>query len=103
MTTPATISQSDQGSRPILDQRSRSHVVPDTAETKALPLWLWPRAAYVHVPFCAHHCGYCDFAIATGQDHAIELYLDALAAEIATLGEPRPVRTLFIEIGRAHV
>src|SRR4051812_23324288 len=26
--------------------------------------WIWPRAAYLHVPFCAHHCGYCDFAIA---------------------------------------
>jgi oxygen-independent coproporphyrinogen-3 oxidase len=62
----------------------------------ALPPWLWPRAAYVHVPFCAHHCGYCDFAIATGQDHLIELYLDALAAELATLGEAQPVRALFL-------
>src|SRR5207248_11395958 len=60
------------------------------------PPWLWPRAAYVHVPFCAHHCGYCDFAVATGQDHQIELYLDALAAEMALLGEPQPVRTLFL-------
>src|SRR5262245_4012971 len=58
--------------------------------------WLWPLAAYVHVPFCAHRCGYCDFAIAVGQDHLIELYLDALAAELATLGEPRPVETLFL-------
>jgi len=62
----------------------------------SLPAWVWPRAAYIHVPFCAHHCGYCDFAIATGQDHLIELYLDALAAELATLGEPQPVRTLFL-------
>ena len=60
------------------------------------PPWVWPRAAYLHVPFCAHHCGYCDFAIAVGQDHQIELYLDALDAEMAMLGEPRPVRTLFI-------
>jgi oxygen-independent coproporphyrinogen-3 oxidase len=60
------------------------------------PPWIEPRTAYVHVPFCAHHCGYCDFAVATGQDHLIELYLDALAAELATLGEPRPVETLFI-------
>src|SRR5207237_714278 len=60
------------------------------------PPWLWPRAAYVHVPFCAHHCGYCDFAVAAGQDHLIELYLDALSAELATLGEPKPVETLFI-------
>jgi oxygen-independent coproporphyrinogen-3 oxidase len=70
--------------------------MPFPANTETLPPWLWPHAAYLHVPFCAHHCGYCDFAIATGQDHLIELYLDALAAELAELGEPRPVRTLFL-------
>jgi oxygen-independent coproporphyrinogen-3 oxidase len=58
--------------------------------------WAPPRAAYVHVPFCAHRCSYCDFAIAVGRDDLIERYLDALAAELATLGEPRSVRTLFI-------
>src|SRR5262245_63324014 len=57
---------------------------------------MWPRAAYVHVPFCAHHCGYCDFAIAVGKETSIELYLDALAAEIATLGTPQPMRTIFL-------
>jgi oxygen-independent coproporphyrinogen-3 oxidase len=67
--------------------------VPPTAE---LPPWLWPRAAYVHVPFCAHHCGYCDFAIAVGQESSIELYLDALAAELATLDTPQRVRTVFL-------
>jgi oxygen-independent coproporphyrinogen-3 oxidase len=61
-----------------------------------MPPWLTPRTAYVHVPFCAHHCGYCDFAVAAGQDHLIELYLDALAAELATLGTPRPVESIFI-------
>jgi oxygen-independent coproporphyrinogen III oxidase len=63
---------------------------------ESLPPWVWPRAAYIHVPFCAHQCGYCDFAIAVGQDHLIELYLDALEAEMATLGTPQSVRTLFI-------
>ena len=58
--------------------------------------WLEPRTAYIHVPFCAHHCGYCDFAVAAGNDHLIDHYLDALALELATLGEPRPVETLFI-------
>jgi oxygen-independent coproporphyrinogen-3 oxidase len=57
---------------------------------------LWPRAAYVHVPFCAHHCGYCDFAVAAGKDHLIDRYLEALAAELATLGTPQPVETLFL-------
>jgi oxygen-independent coproporphyrinogen III oxidase len=61
-----------------------------------LPPWLWPRAAYVHVPFCAHRCGYCDFAIAVGQDDQVELYLDALGQELATLGRPQPVDTLFL-------
>jgi oxygen-independent coproporphyrinogen-3 oxidase len=60
------------------------------------PPWRWPRAAYVHVPFCAHHCGYCDFAIAVGQESRIDAYLDALAAELATLGEPQPVQTVFL-------
>jgi oxygen-independent coproporphyrinogen-3 oxidase len=60
------------------------------------PPWIWPRAAYVHIPFCAHHCGYCDFAVVTGQDHRIDLYLEALGAELTTLGSPQPVDTLFL-------
>src|SRR3954471_10837207 len=58
--------------------------------------WLEPRTAYVHVPFCAHHCGYCDFAVTAGNDHLIDLYVEALAAELATLGTPRPVESLFV-------
>jgi oxygen-independent coproporphyrinogen III oxidase len=58
--------------------------------------WFHPRTAYVHVPFCAHHCGYCDFAVSTGQDHLVELYLDALGVELAGLGEPFPVETRFV-------
>jgi oxygen-independent coproporphyrinogen-3 oxidase len=50
----------------------------------------------VHVPFCKHHCGYCDFAVATGQDHNIDRYLEALSAELSRLSEPQPVRTIFI-------
>src|SRR5262249_25855301 len=53
-------------------------------------------AAYLHVPFCAHHCGYCDFAIAVGQDSLIGPYLDALATELTRLGSPQPVETLFL-------
>jgi oxygen-independent coproporphyrinogen-3 oxidase len=48
------------------------------------------------VPFCAHHCGYCDFAIAAGRDHLMDRYLDALTVELATLGQPHPVETLFV-------
>lgn len=65
-------------------------------EPVAGPPWLIPRAAYVHVPFCAHHCGYCDFAVVAGRDHLADAYLDALAAELSRLGRPRPVETIFL-------
>jgi oxygen-independent coproporphyrinogen-3 oxidase len=59
------------------------------------PPWRWPRAAYVHVPFCAHHCGYCDFAVAVGQDQRIEEYIEALTVELTSLEKPQPVQTIF--------
>lgn len=63
----------------------------------AEPAWWEPRAAYVHVPFCAHKCGYCDFASVAGQDDRAEEYLKALEAEMAAvLGTPRSVSTLFV-------
>jgi oxygen-independent coproporphyrinogen III oxidase len=41
-----------------------------------------PRAAYIHVPFCAHRCGYCDFTLIAGRDDLIGDYLRALQLEI---------------------
>ena len=61
-----------------------------------LPPWVWPRAAYIHVPFCAHHCGYCDFAVSAGQDHLIDLYVEAVGEEVRRLETPAPVDTIFI-------
>ncbi len=58
--------------------------------------WVWPRAAYIHIPFCAHKCGYCDFASLAGSDHLADRYLDALGREMAFMGAPQPVRTIFI-------
>ncbi len=65
-------------------------------ENRADAPWLRPRAAYVHVPFCAHKCGYCDFASLAGADHLADRYLDALEREMATMGAPSPVETIFI-------
>src|SRR5437870_9046649 len=61
-----------------------------------LPAWLWPRAAYLHVPFCAHRCGYCDFAVTAGQDHLVDLYIEAIRDELSRLGSPVTVQTLFL-------
>lgn len=55
-----------------------------------------PRAAYLHVPFCAHRCGYCNFTLVAGRDDLVPRYLEALEAELALAGAPRSVETLFI-------
>lgn len=54
-----------------------------------------PRAAYVHVPFCVHRCGYCNFSVVAGRIDLIEPYLAAITAELALLGQPREVDTLY--------
>lgn len=37
---------------------------------------------YVHVPFCAHRCGYCDFVTVTGHEERMEAYVAALLREL---------------------
>jgi putative oxygen-independent coproporphyrinogen III oxidase len=59
---------------------------------------------YVHVPFCASRCGYCDFNTYTsselGGGGAQESYADTVLAEVALAasvlaGSAPPVRTVF--------
>src|SRR2546421_1130709 len=40
------------------------------------------RHLYVHLPFCAHRCGYCDFVTVTGRDGQHRPYVDALLREL---------------------
>ena len=68
-----------------------------------------PLGFYLHVPFCATRCGYCDFNTYTagelrGPDGTLasrETYADTLIGEVrlarAVLGDdPRPVETVFV-------
>jgi oxygen-independent coproporphyrinogen-3 oxidase len=55
-----------------------------------------PRHAYVHVPFCRHRCGYCDFTLVAGRDDLIERYFAALAIELQRLREPLDLATLYL-------
>jgi putative oxygen-independent coproporphyrinogen III oxidase len=40
------------------------------------------RHLYVHLPFCAYRCGYCDFVTLVGREDEHEAYADALLAEL---------------------
>ena len=37
----------------------------------------------MHLPFCAHRCGYCDFVTVVGRTGQHDAYVDALLAELA--------------------
>jgi oxygen-independent coproporphyrinogen III oxidase len=40
------------------------------------------RHLYVHLPFCAHRCGYCDFVTVVGRTPQHSAYVEALLAEL---------------------
>ena len=54
---------------------------------------------YLHIPFCVHRCGYCDFNTYAGLEDLIPAYADALIEEIqqvaASAQDKLPVHTIF--------
>src|ERR1043165_3417222 len=64
-----------------------------------MPAPVRPRHVYVHVPFCARRCSYCDFAIAVRSRVPVDEYVAALAAELdlrfGRPGERASVDTLY--------
>jgi oxygen-independent coproporphyrinogen III oxidase len=53
------------------------------------------RHLYVHVPFCAHRCGYCDFVTVTRHEDVHAAYVEALIAELERHGPLAP-ETVYI-------
>jgi oxygen-independent coproporphyrinogen III oxidase len=61
-----------------------------------------PSHLYVHVPFCARRCAYCDFAVTALRDPPAAAWLDSVEAELSALAEeegwatPLALRTLYV-------
>ena len=51
---------------------------------------------YVHLPFCAHRCGYCDFVTHVGGNEQHAAYVDALLRELRDAHDGSPVDTIFL-------
>ena len=49
---------------------------------------------YLHVPFCGHRCGYCDFVTVAGNGELHGRYVDALIRELD--GAPARPATIFV-------
>jgi oxygen-independent coproporphyrinogen III oxidase len=56
------------------------------------------RHLYVHLPFCAHRCGYCDFVTLVGRPEQHARYVEALLGELELEGGvlSEPLETLFL-------
>lgn len=52
-----------------------------------------PFGVYVHIPFCAHRCDYCDFAAWADRAHLIDAYVDACISDLQARAGQAPIAT----------
>src|SRR4051812_14248494 len=80
-----TVRRCDGRRVPELRRRARAAAEADCPVSGA-------RHLYVHLPFCAHRCGYCDFVTVVGRGGQHGAYVDALLRELelerGVLAEP---------------
>ncbi len=51
--------------------------------------------AYLHIPFCASICSYCDFTSFAGRESQMAAYVDALCVEIRDSSLRGPLQTVY--------
>jgi oxygen-independent coproporphyrinogen-3 oxidase len=51
-----------------------------------------PFGIYIHIPFCAHICPYCDFNTYVGKDDLVPRYVDSVIRELEMRGRELPDR-----------
>ena len=52
---------------------------------------------YIHIPFCAHKCDYCDFVSFSNKEDIIDKYINKLLEEIKQENlEQYKIRTIYI-------
>ena len=74
-----------------------------------LQQWGWvenqpsPSAAYVHIPFCHHRCGYCNFSLLANREDLYDRFLNALETELSELKQPMKVETIFLGGGTPSI
>lgn len=54
------------------------------------------KSAYIHIPFCASICAYCDFCKLLYHEEWVHKYLHALACEIKSNYRGEKIKTLYI-------
>lgn len=51
---------------------------------------------YVHIPFCTHICGYCDFTKVLYRDEWVFSYVESLNKQLDSLNIKRPLKTVYV-------
>lgn len=56
-----------------------------------------PKSAYIHIPFCAHKCDFCDFAVVINLESRIGEYCQTVCKEIEkrVKSHGKPLETVF--------
>ena len=63
-------------------RRGAAGGVPRRAQPRGREAVSGARHLYVHLPFCVHRCGYCDFVTVVGRGESHAPYVDALLEEL---------------------